>query len=363
MRIAIDVSSAAKPNPTGIARYQIELVRAAGPQLASDDRLMLTVRLNRWTRRKYLKALFDVRGVEKPRWLVPKVDIFHAGGIASPRRASGLKVVSVFDTATIDTPEFSTPTFGESYSRNMRNALAHSDLVIAISGFVRDRILQLFPNLEPRRVVTVSLGADHAGLSEIAEPRDREVLERLRLDRHRFILFVGRVERRKNPEGLVRAFARTAAASEHILVFAGPGGESDVMSAVDAACVNERVRFLGRVDDSDLGPLYRGADLFALPSHYEGFGIPLLEAMACGTPSLAGNRTAMPEVAGDAALLVDAKSVAAIADGIERLIVDRHLREELKTRGRVQASKFRWRRCARETLDAYRYALELGPRR
>jgi alpha-1,3-rhamnosyl/mannosyltransferase len=161
---------------------------------------------------------------------------------------------------------------------------------------------------------------------------------------------------------LVKAFALAAAARDHLLVFAGERGNSDVEQAIAAAGVAGRVRFLGRVDDCELGPLYRGARAFAMPSHFEGFGIPLLEAMNCGTPSLCSNCTAMPEVAGEAALLVDPTRIDAMANGLGRLLLDNDLRRELRARGPVQAAKFNWRRCARETLDAYRFALELGPR-
>ena len=363
MKIAIDVSSAAKAHPTGIARYQVELVRAAGQQLGAGDSLVLTLRLKRWLRHRQLASRFALPGVGRPRWRVPQVDLFHAAGVASPRHASGLKAVTIFDTATIDAPQFSSPRFAEKYSRNLRRAANDCDLILTISNFVRDRILFLFPALSPARVIVTMPGADHRGLSHEPQPDDCATLQRLELKGSLFILAVGRVERRKNPEGLVRAFARAAPARDHLLVFAGDRGNSDVGRAIAEAGVAHRVRFLGRVDDRELGALYRGARAFAMPSHYEGFGIPLLEALACGTPSLGSNCTAVPEVAGAAALLVDPTRIDVMADRLGRLLVDRDLRDELRARGPVQAARFTWRRCARETLEAYRFALELGPRR
>ena len=363
MKIAIDVSSAAKSNPTGIARYQVELIRAAGPQLSAADSLLLTMRLKRWIHHRQFESLFAVPGVGHPRWRIPAVDLFHAAGVASPRRTSALKAVTIFDTVTIDATRFSSPRFAERYSRNLRRAVSDCDLILTISNFVRDRILSLFPALTPSRVIVTFPGADHVGFSTELQPHDCAALERFGLSSRPFILSVGRIERRKNPEGLVKAFGRAAAARDHLLVFAGARGDSDVDEAVAAAGVADRVRFLGRVDDGELGSLYRGARAFAMPSHYEGFGIPLLEAMSCGTPSLGSNCTAVPEVAGEAALLVDPTRIDALADALERLLLDRALRRELRARGPVQAAKFNWRRCARETLDAYRFALELGPRR
>jgi glycosyltransferase involved in cell wall biosynthesis len=148
-----------------------------------------------------------------------------------------------------------------------------------------------------------------------------------------------------------------------MLVFAGPRGDSEVDAAIAEAGIAGRVRFLGRFEDAELGALYRGAAAFALPSRYEGFGIPLIEALACGTPSLVSNRTSLPEVAGGAALLASPDDIEALAAALDRVLADEALRADLRARGPERARAFTWRACAEATLAAYRAAEALGRRR
>jgi alpha-1,3-rhamnosyl/mannosyltransferase len=374
-RIAIDVSSAAKSDPTGIGRYALELVRAMVPLLGDEDRVRLVVKPARWRKRRYVLPLAELPRVERPRWLegalpffaAGKGEIFHATGVSMPRGVRGIRVVTVHDTNTMDDPSLASSRWSAERSEKTRRAVGRADMVLAVSGFVRERVLHHFPELGAERVRVTCHGADHRGgaprLTPEPEPGDPAVLARRGLAAGGYVLMVGRVERRKNPEGLVRAFARAKAAAGKMLVFAGPRGDSEVDAAIAEAGIAGRVRFLGRFEDAELGALYRGAAAFALPSRYEGFGIPLIEALACGTPSLVSNRTSLPEVAGGAALLASPDDIEALAAALDRVLADEALRADLRARGPERARAFTWRACAEATLAAYRAAEALGRRR
>jgi glycosyltransferase involved in cell wall biosynthesis len=165
-----------------------------------------------------------------------------------------------------------------------------------------------------------------------------------------YVLAVGTLEPRKNLERLIAAWGRLPPALQdsHTLALVGPRGWDDapILSAARAA----GAQLLGGVTDDELRALYAGAAAFVYPSLYEGFGLPVLEAMAAGAPVITSNVSSLPEVAGDAALLVDPRDEAAIAEAIERVVTDPTLADDLRARGRPRAAAFSWARTARETL-------------
>ena len=169
------------------------------------------------------------------------------------------------------------------------------------------------------------------------------------------MLYVGTLQPRKNLARVIEAFARAAAAPAFAglqLVLAGKKGwlYDDLFAQVERMGLAGRVLFPGYVDDADLPALLSGALAFVFPSLYEGFGIPVLEAGACGVPVITSNTSSLPEVAGDAALLVDPHDVDAIAEAMTRLVTDEALRAELSRRGLANVQRFSWEKCARETL-------------
>ena len=176
-----------------------------------------------------------------------------------------------------------------------------------------------------------------------------------------YVLNVGTLEPRKNLDGLLRAFAQAKKSGvPHTLVIAGARGWGDSRLAplLRELGIAGSVIFTGFVEDEDLPYLYAGADFFVYPSFYEGFGIPVLEAMACGTPVIASNTSSIPEVAGDAALLVDPHSDAELSASILRLAGDERLRQELRERGLSRAALFSWEKTVNETLKVYENVLQ-----
>ena len=173
----------------------------------------------------------------------------------------------------------------------------------------------------------------------------------------RFVLFLGAMEPRKNLPRLLEAFAALAPGlrREFPLVVAGAQGwlNDSVHEQAQKLGLGESVRFAGYIEQGDLAALYSLASVFAYPSVWEGFGLPVLEAMACGTPVLTSNVSSLPEVAGAAAVLVPPADVDAMADGLSRLLCDSALRADLVARGLRRVGAFSWERCARETLAVY----------
>jgi alpha-1,3-rhamnosyl/mannosyltransferase len=172
-----------------------------------------------------------------------------------------------------------------------------------------------------------------------------------------FVLFVGTIEPRKNLARLIGAFEQAVRSADlpHHLVIAGAAGWKDgpVWNAFESSPVRERIHMLGYLSDADLPTAYGAADVFAYPSHAEGFGLPALEAMACGTAVLTSSTTSLPEVVGEAALMVDPLDQDAIARGLERLLSDASERPALAEAGIARAASFSWDRVAEQTMAVY----------
>jgi glycosyltransferase involved in cell wall biosynthesis len=232
--------------------------------------------------------------------------------------------------------------------------LPNVDAVATVSRHAQ-RALSRFLGLPPARVPVVPNGT-----SATFRPRPPAVVADA-LRRHgvegRYVLYVGAFKRHKNLTGLVEAFGRARAELPgHRLVLVGPSQWrfDELAAALRAPGLAEAVKVLGYVPEQDLPALYAGADVYVLPSFHEGFGIPVLEAMACGTPVVCSTVSSLPEVAGDAALLVDPHDPGAIAAAIVRVVSDAGLAADLRERGLRRAAEFTWERSARDYARVYR---------
>ncbi|HOW97359.1 MAG TPA: glycosyltransferase family 1 protein [Kiritimatiellia bacterium] len=229
--------------------------------------------------------------------------------------------------------------------------LRRADRIIAISESTRRDLLDLFP-LDPARVRAVPLGVSPPAPGLLAEEALRSVRSRYGLDRPYFF-YCGSLSPRKNAVRTLEAFARIRDRVPHNFVVTAGKSWKDraVFRAVERLGLRDRFRRLGAVPAADLPALYRAADAFVYVSLYEGFGLPILEAMSCGCPVLTSRASAMPEAAGDAALLVDPADVGAIAEGLERILKDRALADGLRVRGARRAAEFTWEATARHIIE------------
>lgn len=286
-------------------------------------------------------------------------DLFHGVHSVVPVSCPVPSVVTVHDLAFIRFPQ----TF-RAYNRiyldvATRLSVRRAARILVVSEHTRREVIGLLGVAPERVVVTPNAVREHF------RPPDPAVLETFRarkgLPEH-FVLYVGTLEPRKNLTTLLEAYAEVAQRqAAPLLVGGGKGWLYDaVFQRLEALGLRERVRFVGYLDEEELPLWYAAATVFVFPSIYEGFGMPPLEAMACGTPVVASNTSSLPEVVGDAGLTVSPYDPAALAEAISRLLADADLRQELRERGLQQARAYSWRVTAERTLAAYEAAARHG---
>lgn len=291
-------------------------------------------------------------------WLLGPVDVVHSTTFCVPRFRLRPKrlVVTIYDLSFITHPKLHLPANVAHCLAGTRLAIEHADAIIVISEHTRRDLVERLA--APAERITVTPLAPDPGLARVTDPRRlAAVRKRYGLPGH-FVLFLGALEPRKNLPRLLEAYAALPAGLRRDVkvVVAGMSGwlNDSIRARVAELGLDKSVHFAGYVAADDLGALYSLATVLAYPSLYEGFGLPVLEAMACGTPVLTSNVSSLPEVAGDAAVLVDPADAGSIAAGLRRLLDNPSLRGELAARGIAQAARFSWDRCARQTLDVYR---------
>lgn len=290
--------------------------------------------------------------------LMPGIDVYHATNYFLPPARKARRVVTFHDLAFVKRPDLCSPKISGLFARLSGRFAGEADAVIACSESTRNDAIELL-GAEPGKVVVA-----YEAVDEDFKPVERAEAAGLLEKRHHikqpYLLFVGTLEPRKNLPALIEAFAGLAKDIPHTLVLAGGAGwgSAPVFGAIEKFGLNERVICTGFVSPhSDLALFYSAADAFVFPSLYEGFGLPLLEAMACGCPIAAANTSSVPEVAGPAALYFDPADPADIAGAVWKVLEDVSLRYSLVAHGLVQAAKFSWENCARATLDVYRRVL------
>ena len=365
IRVAVHVDQLFSPAPGGIGTYIRELVPRLGPE--ADVRLFHS-RFDREPPEAWMAALPRTELPRSPRLLYPgwntlgrpalpevlhRADVVHAPlPAAIPPASPGQKlVVTVHDLAFRVVPRAFPARWLLLYRLGARRAVTRADAIIVPSESTKRDLVRL-QRADAERVHVIPLAA--ALPQAQTDPDER--LGRLKVP-HPYVLFVGTLEPRKNLVRLVRAYRRAVAHGgfPHALVLVGPlGWQTDALLREIRAPGPGEVVLTGGASPEQLDALYRGADLFAYPSLYEGFGLPVLEAMARGVPSIVSASSSLPEVAGDAAHLVNAGSVHGIASAIERLLSDTAEAERLAKAGLARAEEFSWDRTAEQTLAVYR---------
>jgi len=366
----------------GIGRYVFNLARAMAPLLEGDERLTLLrdpTQPSPWD----LAALAGekVRVVDVPlspfalrqQWEIPrllhhlKADLYHSPYYLMPYWPGASAVVTVYDLIPLFYPQHVSIQARLLSRWAMALALRAAAHIIAISQATGRDLLAIY-GISPQKVTVIPLAVDPCFY-----PQSSDEVERVRGKYalpEDYILYLGSNKPHKNLVRLVEAWAKTLDTSRQFaapwaignlqpmipLVIAGAWDPRypQARQRAEELCLGEAIRWLGPVPEADLPALYTGAIPFIFPSLYEGFGLPVLEAMACGTPVICSNTSSLPEVAGDAALLVDPRDVEALAATIKRALTDKNLQEEMRSKGLAQAARFSWQHTARVTLKVYK---------
>jgi len=318
----------------------------------------LTLHYSRWpTHRPLVRILWEQ--LAQPVILRRMgVDLLHAMAFAGPLATPCPFVVTIYDLSFLRYPEAFRPWNRWYLSCFTAHSARRARRVIAISQSTRRDVVTRL-KVPAERVTVVYCGADEA-----FHPLPSAEVERFRRERglpDRFILFLGTLEPRKNLTTLIRAYGRWRQAESNIpkLVIAGGKGwyYDQIFAEVERLGLAGVVIFPGYVTQEELPLWYNAADLFVYPSRFEGFGLPVLEAMACGTPVVTTNVASLPEVAGDAALLVSPDDEEQLIEAMRRVLHDQDLRWEMGVKGQAQAAAFTWERTARQTVAVYEQAL------
>ncbi len=366
MRIAIDASRTTIAARTGTENYALQLIRALLNITASDSSHEITLYFRDKPASDLFKPYPNVhwRVIPSPRlWThlrfaaalwAERPDVTFVPAHALPLLFPGRAVVTVHDLGYRYFPD-AHPDFERRYlDSTTQLSTRRATYILADSLATKQDLLKEYA-VEPSRIEVV-----YPGVEGLKRASDTEIVE-VRAKYHlpdRYFLFLGTLQPRKNIQRLIEAFARVVTETRDqslSLVLSGKQGWliAGVLQQALAnvpSTVRQRIILTGYVDDSEIPAMYSGSLALVFPSLYEGFGFPVLEAMCCGTPVLCSNTSSLPELAGDAAVLVDPLKVESIADGMSWLAADAGLRTDLVTKGYRQAAQFTWQRTAATTL-------------
>lgn len=366
MRIGVD-ARLVYHQPAGISRYTGHLLQAMA-ELDTEDEFIV------FQHRKHKTPLIQAPNFRRATLVSPvhhrveqyalaaelyrfRLDLLHSTDFIPALYSPHKSVITVHDLAFLHYPHFLTTESAEYYSLIDRAVVRANHIIVPSEHTRQDLIGQLGSPADKVSVIYEAANPSFVPLP-IAETR-REITAKYGIP-ETYIFSVGTIEPRKNITGLLQAFAclrdKYGLAQPVGLAIAGSKGwlYEETLETVRTLKLNDSVFFLGRVSDSDLHKLYVGARCHVHPAYYEGFGLPPLEAMACGTPTIVSNVSSLPEVVGDAALLVNPRDTEEIAVAMHRLLTDDDLHAEMSEKGLQRAHTFSWEKAARRTLEVYR---------
>jgi glycosyltransferase involved in cell wall biosynthesis len=341
MRVALDATYSLGDELSGVGVYSRELLNGLAAADFADEWDWFYRWQRFWRARPLPKPPRVTRRLLADSWGYRSADLFHGLNQRLPKRRFRRQIATFHDLFVLS-GEYSTAEFRERFARQARDAAGGADLIIAVSAFTAKQV-ESYLNVPAARIRVI-----HHGVVARQIPA---------LTPEKVVLCVGAIQRRKNQAMLVRAFR--AMPEDWSLVLAGSQGfdAAETLSAIAASPRAGQIRVTGFLTDEQLGRWYARAGIFAFPSLDEGFGMPVLEAMAAGVPVIAGNRSAMPEVCGDAALLVDPQSEEELASALLLLAKDDARRNDWVERGIHRAEQFKWEKAVSATLDVYRELL------
>jgi len=367
MRICLDIQSAVSQR-AGVGRYTRKLAEHLGA-LARDDVFRLFYfdfqkkgepfeapgaerQAVRWCPGRLAQLAWKTVGWPPFNWFAGEADLYHFPNFILPPLCKGKTVVTIHDMSFLRYPQFAEPKNQRYLSARIRNTVQRADAILTDSRFSAGEIETLL-SVDASRIHAVHLGIDPS-FHRPQQDRIRATLARLGIDRP-YLLSVGTIEPRKNLPFLVDVYERLAD-FDGLLVLAGmPGWKCDpIFERLRDSSRSDSIRYLRYVPDQDLPGLYAGAEAFLVSSHYEGFGFPPLEAMACGTPVLSSTGGSLPEVLGSAARLLPDFDVEQWTAEICNVLQNSDLRESMINAGLQQARSYDWETTARQTWDVYR---------
>ncbi|MEO8188704.1 MAG: glycosyltransferase family 1 protein [Acidobacteriota bacterium] len=375
-RIGID---ARKVKDYGIGSYIRDLLDAIGRRAESEQyRFLVYVGSADRDALPALPPHFEITAEEAPGYSIAeltgfawrifrdRLDLFHATHYVLPPLPGTKSVVTIHDIIHLLYPQFLPSRAAHLYARFMiRRALQRADRIITVS-YNSKRDLTDYFGIPGSRTEVIYNGVSPRFHPDVSPKERRRVAERHGLPTP-YLLFLGGEKPHKNVQNVVRAFAEARRRQElpQTLVLAGPmpANEGRLEALISALDLSGAIRRPGIVDEADLPGLYAGADALLYPTLYEGFGLPVVEAMACGVPVLTSSTSALQEIAGGYACLVDPMDVDAIANGIVQLATDPRVRADYSLLGRKRALDFSWEKAAERTLEVYASALAGAPRR
>lgn len=374
MRIGIDCSAAFWKTLTGVGVYTYNLVHALSRVDSVNSYTLYPVFCNpfRGFEKRGMPSGFKIAhensrhllsGVLWPA-VVPaslkeaalgNVDIVHSNTFAGPALKRKKLVSTIYDATVITHPECHSKANVTRCKKGIEESIRNARAIIAISEHTKKDLVERLG--APPGMITVTHLAAGPEFHEVNEASSLEAVRQKYALPRNYILFMGSLEPRKNVKTLLSAYASLPGKvkNEFSLVIAGAKGwlNSDIPGMVNELGIEKRTVFTGYIEKEDMSAVYSAGSVFVYPSLYEGFGLPVLEAFACGTPVITSNTSSMPEVAGDAAILVDPSDPAEFASALEGLLMDEGRRREMKGRGFKRAALFSWEKCAKETIAVY----------
>lgn len=311
----------------------------------------------RWFKNAWYKCLWSVFPVPYHFFFPSQADITQFFNFAVPPGVRGKRITVIHDMAYRSCPQTVHKKTRIWLELNLKKSCRHADHILTVSEFSKKEIMK-YLRVPEKKITVVPNAVDHAVYHPgYTESQIRQARDRFRIEKDYF-LYLGTIEPRKNLERLIGAYAKLCRKMEHVpqLVLAGQKGWlcERIYEKASRLDMGNRILFTGYVSEKDSPVLMCGAKAFLFPSLYEGFGMPPLEAMACGTPVIVSNTTALPEVTGSAGTMVDPKSETQICKAMERMLMDDEYRRECSRLGLERAAAYTWAESAEKIMDVYR---------
>ena len=365
MRVCVDVQSAITQSG-GVSRYTKSLVDNLLKNPGDDELDLFCFDFKRkgtpfppancntahWCPGRAAQLMWKTLNWPSFNSIAGPADLYHFPNFIIPPLSSGKSVVTIHDVSFLRMPEHTEEKNLKHLTRQIKSTVERADAIITVSRFSAQETQELL-GVDEKKIFPI-----HLGISDTFHIQDDKItsdaLTTLGIDRP-YILAVGTIEPRKNLSLLIKAFEALKDFDGSLVLAGGLGWKYEpIINQISDSPRSADIKHIDSLDDATLRALYNGAEMLAQPSFYEGFGLPPLEAMACGTPAISSIGGSLPEVQGSAALMVDSFEVGAWTEAIEKLLTDSQLRKELVDKGLKQASQFTWDQTASKTWEVYR---------